>query len=283
MGKLFRALYTGTGPGSCPQGHGPHNQVQDCCGISSETCHIHRVWTTTTTTQAQTGFVTFCFCVANNVRAQRAAHGSYSAAKRAAAALDASARAADRPHGPGSCSPPQCWSVGKGGDAAERRPTGTDDCRQGWGGGGARDTRRPTGTDGFSTGEAARHLAGARAAAKRPHRAALRRGRPPDPWLVPVLAGALGEAVDTSALRFLAAAALEDLRKLEEEAKVKGEGEGGGEAEEAGQGEGEVCCERGEDAEAERSCPAGPAAHSGRMGGMVSLERHQAQHLLVLL
>ena len=36
-----------------------------------------------------------------------------------------------------------------------------------------------------------------------------------------VLAGALGEAVDTSALRFLAAAALEDLRKLEEEAKVK--------------------------------------------------------------
>ena len=42
----------------------------------------------------------------------------------------------------------------------------------------------------------------------------------PTPGL-PVLAGALGEAVDTSALRFLAAAALEDLRKLEEEAKVK--------------------------------------------------------------
>ena len=45
--------------------------------------------------------------------------------------LDASARAADRPHGPGSCSPPQCWSEGKGGDAAERRPTGTEDRRQG--------------------------------------------------------------------------------------------------------------------------------------------------------
>ena len=44
------------------------------------------------------------------------------------------------------------------------------------GGGGERDARRPTGT------EVSGHPAGARAAANRPHRAALRRGRPPDPW-----------------------------------------------------------------------------------------------------
>ena len=42
----------------------------------------------------------------------------------------------------------------------------------------------------------------------------------PTPGL-PELAGVSGEAVDTSTLRFLAAAALEDLRKLEEEAKVE--------------------------------------------------------------
>ena len=40
---------------------------------------------------------------------------------------------------------------------------------------------------------------------------------------LPVLAGASGEAVDTSALRILAAAALEDLRKLEEVHKKKQE------------------------------------------------------------
>ena len=42
------------GWGSCPQGHGPHYLVQDCCGISSETRHTHRVWTTTTTTTTTT-------------------------------------------------------------------------------------------------------------------------------------------------------------------------------------------------------------------------------------
>ena len=42
------------------------------------------------------------------------------ATSRAAAAFDAQARTANRPHG----TPPQCWSEGEGGAAAERRPTG---------------------------------------------------------------------------------------------------------------------------------------------------------------
>ena len=106
-------------------------------------------------------------------------------------------------------------------------------------------------------------------------------GSLPTPGL-PVLAGALGEAVDLRSPlpRSRCAGGLEEVGGG---GKGQGEGEGGGEAEDAGEGEGEDCCERGEDAEAERPCPAGPAAHSGRMGGMVSLERHQAQHLLVFL
>ena len=69
-------------------------------------------------------------------------------------------RTADRPHGSGSCDAPQ--------RAAERRPTGTEDRRQSQGGGGASYARRPAGTDGSSTGGAAGHPCGARAAAERP-------------------------------------------------------------------------------------------------------------------
>ena len=74
-------------------------------------------------------------------------------------------------------------------------------------------------------------------------------GRPPDPW-----------PARTPLPRSRCAGGLEEVGGL---GKGQGEGEVGGEGEEAGEGEGEDCCERGEDAEAERSCPAGPAAHSG--------------------
>ena len=63
------------------------------------------------------------------------ARGSCSASARAAAGVDAQARTADRLHGSGSCTPPQCWSEReKGGVAAARRPTGTEHRRQSQGG-----------------------------------------------------------------------------------------------------------------------------------------------------
>ena len=58
---------------------------------------------------------------------------------------------------------------------AARRPTGTE--QESWqGGGGARDALRPTGTEDSTSGGAAGHPCGARAAEERPHRAALLRG-----------------------------------------------------------------------------------------------------------
>ena len=75
---------------------------------------------------------------------------------------------------------------------------------QGRGGGGERDVRRSTGTEVSTFGGAARHPCGARV-----------------PLLtlgLPVLAGALGEQVDSSSLRCFAAA---DLRHREEKERKK--------------------------------------------------------------
>ena len=142
------------------------------------------------------------------------------AARRAAAALDASALAADHPHGPGSCSPPQCWSEREGGDAAERRPTGTEDRRQGRGGGGARDALRPRAQETPPPG--ARPGILAEPGPQRSDRSRRHFSGDCLPTLgLPVLAGALGEQVDSSTLRLLTAAALKAKRKLEEEEKEK--------------------------------------------------------------
>ena len=36
-GRFFSCLHTGTGRGSCPQGHGSHNEVHSCSGIDKDT------------------------------------------------------------------------------------------------------------------------------------------------------------------------------------------------------------------------------------------------------
>ena len=66
----------------------------------------------------------------------------------------------------------------------------------------------------------------------------------PTPGL-PVLAGASGEAVDASTLRFLPAAALEDLRKLEEEVRRRKVEKEAKETAMAQQEDEEVHCTRG--------------------------------------
>ena len=133
------------------------------------------------------------------------------------------ARAADRPHGPGSCSPPQCWSEGEGGDAAERRPTGERRPPPGPG------RRVEHATHYAAHGHRRLHLRSARPgilAEPGPQRSdRSRRHSSGDnlPTLaLPVLAGSAGEAVDASSLRYLSAAARLDqsrqrLQQLREE------------------------------------------------------------------
>ena len=73
--------------------------------------------------------------------------------------------------------------------------TRTEFCHSHQGGGGASYARSPTGTEDTTSGGAAGHPRGARAADERP----------------PLMAGASGEAVDSSALSFLPAQALKEL------------------------------------------------------------------------
>ena len=136
-----------------------------------------------------------------------------------AAALDASARAADCPHGPGRCSPPKCWPEGEGGEAAERRPTGTEDRRQG------REVEEQATHTGLLAqktpppGERPGILA--EPGPQRSDRSRRHSSGDCLPTLgLPVLTGASAEQVDSSSLRFLTAAALRR-RKEEEEKRLR--------------------------------------------------------------
>ena len=130
------------------------------------------------------------------------------ASKRAVASFDVQARTADRPHGPGRCSTPQC--------AAERRSTPTEDCLEV-----ERETHvglqalmaPPRGTRPGLRPEPG---------PQRSDRSLGRSARDAPPLRVPVLAAASEEAVDFATLSFLVQRVLE-VKKNEEEAEKKEE------------------------------------------------------------
>ena len=62
MGRFFRALHTGAGPGSCPQGHGPHDQVHLVRSYRQRHVRYTLVRTTTTTTTTQSVSVKCSLC-----------------------------------------------------------------------------------------------------------------------------------------------------------------------------------------------------------------------------
>ena len=107
-------------------------------------------------------------------------------------------RTADRPHGVGCCSTPQC--------AAERRPTGTDDRHQGRRRQGASSTSQPYGPKPLPLGMRSDRTA--------------RRSAGGAPFLAPPsLAAAASDALDDSALRLLTAAARRQRKEEEDEAR----------------------------------------------------------------
>ena len=127
----------------------------------------------------------------------------------------AQARTADC-HGSGSCTLLLCWSEGEGEDAAERRLMETEHQRESQGGGGARDEPHATATEGHPQGGRLGTLA--EPGPQRSDRSWRHSSGDALPTLsLSVLAGASGEAVDSAALRYLTANALQAKRKEEAE------------------------------------------------------------------